>query len=146
MKGEKETSRQDLVKQLHFLDMPLEETYNFNGSFQNFTFTQMKGATYMSDTSPSSQDFPSDLDPHPGKPSTLTGLLRAEYTCPKCNAVVIRIVGNTFQYLRSHVTQPGDEKGYASLVMFHPVPGPDYVPPKVLEEPFLTVKSSIMTS
>jgi hypothetical protein len=42
MKGEKETSRQDLVKQLHFLDIPLEETYNFNGSFRNFAFTKRK--------------------------------------------------------------------------------------------------------
>jgi hypothetical protein len=143
MKGEKETSRQDLVKQLHFLDIPLEETYNFNGSFRNFAFAITKGANHMAEISPDH-----DLGPQSGNPSTLTGLLSAEYTCPICDAVVIRIVGNTFQYLRSHFTEPGDENGYYSLVMSHRDMSkpPEYVPPRIREKPFLTVKSSTMTS
>ena len=100
----------------------------------------------MADTSPTPQEFPPDFGLQPANPSKLTGLLRAEYTCPVCSAVVVEIEGNTLQYLQSHMRLYEDKDGYVTLEMYHPEEGGGYIPPKVLEKPFLTVQSSVMTS
>lgn len=103
----------------------------------------------MADTSPTPQEFPTDFGSQPANPSKLTGLLRAEYLCPECSAVVVRIEGNTLQYLQNH-TYPrqaeADKDGYVSLVMYHPKDNTNIVPPKIQERPFLTIQFSVMTS
>lgn len=101
----------------------------------------------MADTSPTPQEFPPDFGSQPANPSKLTGLLGAAYTCPVCSAVVVKIEGNTLQYLQSHMHLYEDKDGYVTLEMYHPEEGGGYIPPKVqFERPFLTVQSSIMTS
>jgi hypothetical protein len=103
----------------------------------------------MADTPPTPQEFPTDFGPQPANPSKLTGLLRAEYLCPECSAVVVRIEGNTLQYLQNHMyprQAEADKDGYVSLVMHHPKDNTNIVPPKEQERPFLTIQSSVMTS
>jgi len=100
----------------------------------------------MAGTSPTPQEFPPDLGSQPANPSKLTGLLGAGYTCSVCSAIVVKIEGNTLQYLQSHMHLYEDKDGYVSLIMYHPKEGESYVPPKELERPFLTIQSSVMTS
>lgn len=85
-----------------------------------------------------------------------TGLQQAVLTCPECGAVVVKIVGNTMQFLHSHIREKSekpDEQGYVSLVFCHTifdqgmfVPPREYVPPQVLSHPFLNVQSTEMAS
>ncbi len=113
----------------------------------------------MADISSTPEDFSSDPVPVTlaGNQSTLTGLLEAEYTCPECGAVVVRILGNSIQYLYTHlhgVSNEPDDQGYVSLVFCHSVIGEGgmiyppriYVPPVDAEHPYLAVQSSVMTS
>jgi hypothetical protein len=100
----------------------------------------------MAGTSPTPQESLTGLGPQAGDASKLTGLLRAEHTCPVCSAVVVRIEGNNLQYLKSHMHLYEDKDGYVSLIMYHPKEGESYVPPKELERPFLTIQFSVMTS
>jgi len=81
--------------------------------------------------------------------SKLTMLPRAEYACPVCNAVVIRITGNLLEYLPNHVHAGGTpaNDGFVPLVMHHPPPdGTNFVWPIKLTQPFLAIQSSEMKS
>ena len=80
--------------------------------------------------------------------SKLTMLPHAEYACPVCNAVVIRITGNLLEYLPDHV-HAGDTPatdGFVPLVMHHPPKATNFVWPIKLTEPFLAIRSSEMSS
>lgn len=111
----------------------------------------------MADIPSTPEDFSSDPVPvtQAGNQSTPTGLLEAEYTCPQCGAVVVRILGNSIQYLYTHlhgVSDEPDAQGYVSQVFCHSVgeggmiyPPRIYVPPVDTEHPFLAVQSSVMT-
>src|SRR5712691_3571586 len=96
----------------------------------------------MADISSTPEDFSSDPVPvsHTEKRSALTGLLDATYTCPECGAVVVRIVGNSMQFLYSHVRERSDkpdEQGCISLVFCHTVIGKGdmFVPPRAYVPP-----------
>ena len=80
--------------------------------------------------------------------SKLTKLASAEYTCPECGAVVVRIVGNMLEYLPDHVHQvdSGKGDGFVSLAMHHPPAGANFVWPIDWVNPFLAVHSSEMRS
>lgn len=81
--------------------------------------------------------------------SKLTKLARAEYTCPECNAVVVRVVGNNLEYLPDHVhaADSAGNDGFVSLVMNHPPrKGTNFVWPIDLVTPFLAIQSSEMRS
>ena len=108
----------------------------------------------MADTPHTPQDFSSNPAPL-SLTSTPTGLLEAAYTCPECGAVVVRIVGNTMQFLYTHIRERSDKpdgQGYVSLVFCHTVIGKGdmfvppraYVPPLEMSNPFLNVQSSEM--
>lgn len=99
----------------------------------------------MTDSSPTPQD-PGDLQLTTGVVSQLTGLLAAEYVCPICQATVIKIEGNELQYSESHVTLESNADGQVSLLMFHRPQGGEFVPARALINPFLVIKSSIITS
>jgi hypothetical protein len=75
-----------------------------------------------------------------------TGLLKAEYDCPVCNKPVVTIEGNTLRYLKDHVREVADDSGdYVSLALYHHTTGGDFLPGKVLEQPFLVLRSSVIT-
>ena len=96
----------------------------------------------MEDNSQASQNLSSS----PKTTPTHTGLLRAEYVCPVCNATVVTIEGNVFRYLKSHIREVEDENvDHVSLVMYHHLEGGNFLPGKLLEQPFLSVQSSVMT-
>ena len=80
--------------------------------------------------------------------SKLTKLARAEYTCPVCNTVVVRIIGNMLEYLPDHVHQvdAGKGDGFVSLAMHHPPTGTNFVWPIDWANPFLAIHSSEMRS
>jgi hypothetical protein len=80
--------------------------------------------------------------------SKLTRLARAEYTCPVCNVVVVRVVGNTLEYLPSHVhaADSAGKDGFVPLVMHHPPKATNFVWPIDLVNPFLAIQSSEMRS
>lgn len=74
------------------------------------------------------------------------GLLHAEYVCPHCDTVVLTIEGNELKYLKSHVRPEIDpNSNEVSLLLYHPLDGGNIIPGKVLEKPFLVLKSSVMT-
>jgi|SRR5450432_1442723 hypothetical protein len=98
--------------------------------------------TNMTDSSP----IPQDPQPSAEVASLLTGLLEAEYVCPICNATVIKIAGNELQYSESHVTFESNADGLVSLLMFHRPDGTEFVPARAIRQPFLVIKSSIITS
>lgn len=100
--------------------------------------------TNMTDSSPTPQD-PQDPQFSTGVASLLTGLLAAEYVCPICQATVIKIEGNELQYSESHVTLESNANGQTSLLMFHRPEGTEFVPARALRQPFLVIKSSIIT-
>ncbi len=113
----------------------------------------------MADISSTPEDFSSDPIPvtQAGIQSTPTGLLEAEYTCPECGAVVVRILGNSIQYLYTHlhgVSNEPDDQGYVSQVFCHSVigegdmiyPARAYVPSLDAGHPFLAVQSTVMTT
>ena len=78
----------------------------------------------------------------------LTRLARAEYTCPVCNVVVVRVIGNNLEYLSSHVhtADSAGTDGFVSLVMHHPPTGTNFVWPIDWVNPFLAIQSSEMRS
>ena len=80
--------------------------------------------------------------------SKLTMLPHAEYACPVCNEVVIRITGNLLEYLPDHVHAGGasGNDGFVPLVMHHPPKATNFVWPIELTVPFLTIRSSEMRS
>lgn len=80
--------------------------------------------------------------------SKLTQLVTAEYTCPVCNVVVVRVVGNMLEYLPDHVHQvdAGQGDGFVSLAMHHPPKGSNFVWPIDRVNPFLAIQSSEMRS
>ncbi|GHO54491.1 hypothetical protein [Ktedonobacter robiniae] len=83
---------------------------------------------------------------NPQEKATLTGLFRAEYTCPICHKVIISLTGNTIQYDEDHVKVEKDENGADSIVLYHRPNTRNFVPAKILDEPFLVIKSSSITS
>lgn len=110
----------------------------------------------MTDITPTPEDSISDatlLSESEYKPVP-TGMLEATYTCPECGAVVVKIVGNTMQFLQTHIREQSDkpnEQGFISLVFCHTildrgmfVPPRAYVPPQETHTPFLNVQSSQM--
>jgi hypothetical protein len=111
----------------------------------------------MADISPTPEDSLSDaafISESEYRPEP-TGLLEATYTCPECGAVVVKIVGNTMQFLYTHIRERSNkpnEQGYVSLVFCHTVIGKGdmfvppraYVPPLEVSNPFLNVQSSEM--
>lgn len=112
----------------------------------------------MADISPTPEDSLSDaalISEGEYRPAP-TGLQQAAFTCPECGAVVVKIVGNTMQFLYSHIrekSEKADEHGYISLVFCHTaydqgmfVPPREYVPPPALSHPFLNVQTSEMVS
>jgi len=68
----------------------------------------------------------------------------------------VRILGNSIQYLYTHlhgVSDEPDAQGYVSQILCHSVgeggmiyPPRIYVPPVDAEHPYLAVQSSVMTS
>ena len=82
------------------------------------------------------------------QPAKLTRLAQAEYTCPVCNAVVVRIVGNMLEYLPDHVhpVDAGKGDGFVSLAMHHPPTGTNFIWPIDWINPFLAIQSSEMRS
>lgn len=82
------------------------------------------------------------------------GLFTAEYTCPICYEVILRISGNMIEYLSSHFdTAQGSTPGYDALAVHHFIGQPhhydtgDCVPGKMYapEEPFLVISSTTIT-
>jgi hypothetical protein len=95
----------------------------------------------MENRSPKPQDTQNSDEVLP----ILTGLLGAEYVCPICKATIIKIQGNELQYLESHVKYEGNADGQVSLLLYHKPKGDEFVPARMLEHPFLVIKSSIIT-
>lgn len=105
----------------------------------------------MTDYTSTPQNDPPDSGQQTDNPPPLavTGLLDAEYTCPICNAVILRIEGNTMQYLQSHADPPiTDGDGYVTVALHHKFSDTNYYPAKgaQLPRPFLVVKSQAITS
>src|SRR5436305_11198 len=82
------------------------------------------------------------------------GLFTAEFTCPICYEVILRIRGNTIEYLPSHFdTANGQTPGYDALTVHHFIGRPrhfdntDCVPGKEFypQEPFLIISSTTIT-
>lgn len=103
----------------------------------------------MEDSSQLPQDFSTSSVQQP-----LTGLLNAVYTCPVCNAVVLRISGNGLEYSTSHTDSVPTVTSGTNALAFHHftgqshqfdtgdcVPGKMYVP----DEPFLVISSTTIT-
>jgi len=105
----------------------------------------------MEDSSQLPQDFSTSVVQQP-----LTGLLNAVYTCPVCNAVVLRISGNSVEYSTTHTDSVPTVTPDTNALAFHHfnvlphsvaidtgdcVPGKMYAP----EEPFLVISSTTIT-
>lgn len=89
---------------------------------------------------------PQDVPTHGQKKAQLTGLFGAEYTCPVCHKVIISLAGNEIQVNKSHVKVEQDANGEVSLLLYHRPDSGNFVPAKILEKPFLVIKSSTITS
>ncbi|GHO51962.1 hypothetical protein [Ktedonobacter robiniae] len=76
----------------------------------------------------------------------LTSLFGAEYTCPVCHKVIISLAGNEIQVDNTHVKVDQNANGDVSLLLYHRPDSGNFVPAKVLEKPFLVIKSSTITS
>ena len=107
----------------------------------------------MSNVPPDSQGSPSDADAQSG--SAFTGVMMAEFTCPQCGEVVLKIEGNSVSYSFSHFhgTDQPDAQGNVALVFGHPkLVGDMYMPPHGAQlpwdiaRPFLAVQTSVITT
>jgi cytochrome c551/c552 len=103
------------------------------------------------------QHNPSSGGSKSGSPTTQTGVIMAEYACPECGEVILRIEGDSLRYASNHFHASGqhDEHGFVALKVSHAgsgspgeiiFPPNDVMGPRGAQSAFFTLRSLMVRS